>query len=191
MIQQKFYNIYDEWMAEGAILNEEFTGFSNDYLLLHCLILKYQPKTLFEIGTNCGTGTNIICNAMKSYCPDYRVFSLDLPTEIIHGSLRQDDVDRVGVNCKFPYIQLCGNSMTYDYLKHYPIDGWFIDGEHIYENVRYESIQAFLSKPKLIVWHDTDIPEVLKAIQEVTPKNYQLYRIIGTRISYSIPKINL
>ena len=89
MIEQLSKDIlYD---IEDAILNEEFTGFKEDYLVLHSLIRKYQPDTFFEIGTNMGTGTNIICNAM-GFSDDVlnigQVYSLDLPTELAHISLQ-------------------------------------------------------------------------------------------------------
>lgn len=186
-------------LAENAILNEEYYGFKEDYLVLHCLIKKYKPKTFFEIGTNMGTGTNIICNANKGM----KVYSLDLPYEMAHVSLQSPVSEgkgmNTGKNCKREFTQVWGDSRTFDYTQYYPIEGWYIDGEHSYLNVQTETISAIESGAKLIVWHDTDMVEVFNAIREVFQGphysgdefskkvlKYQLYRVTDTRISFAI-----
>src|SRR3972149_5309293 len=124
MITQTFKDIYTEELAQGAILNEEFTGFKEDYLVLHCLLRKHRKvlNTFLEIGTNMGTGTRIIKNAI----PHANVFSLDLPTELAHTSLQhpisEGKGDNVGSKCDLPFTQLRGDSMTFNYKVVYPID---------------------------------------------------------------------
>lgn len=205
MINQTYSDIVTPELLAGAIENNEFEGFREDYHVLHCLIRKYQPKTFFEIGTNMGTGTNIICNAILPSDRKYDVglkgivYSLDLPTELAHISLQhpisEGKGDKVGINCKFAYTQLRGDSMEFDYSK-YPCDAYFIDGEHDYQHPFVETREVVRNKPKLIIWHDADISEVWKAITDVfndtglwvKEGEYDLYRVTDTRIAYALRK---
>jgi predicted O-methyltransferase YrrM len=189
MISQLFADIYDPETAKDAILNEEFHGFKEDYLVLHCLLRKFKPKSVFEIGCNMGTGTNIICNAL----PDAKVYSLDLPTELAHISLQhpisEGKGDRVGSKCTRPFTLLRGDSLIFDYSK-YPCEAYFIDGEHDFEHPFFETTEILKLKPKLIIWHDSDIPEVAEAISLsfVEIKGYKFYRVIDTRMAYAVRK---
>lgn len=186
MIQQTFNDIYTDELAKDAIINNEFPGFREDYLVLHCLIKKYKPKSFFEIGTNLGSGTRIIKNAMGE---EGVVFTLDLPFEQLHPSLVRGEKDIVGINCPLPYIQLRGDSMTFDYSK-YPCEGYFIDGEHDYDHPRIEGYAAVEAGAKLIVFHDLHVVPVQNAVGEVFYRNrdYDVYRVTDTRIAYAIKK---
>lgn len=177
-------------LSEGAILNEAYTGFLEDYLVLHCLLRKYKPKRFLEVGTNMGTGTQIIKNALGEKS---EVFSLDLPAEMAHISkqhpISEGKGNSTGKNCTLPFHQLYGDSRYFNYKKIYPIHGWYIDGEHNYDNVHHESKQAFISRAKIIVWHDADMPDVWQAIAHsyaIYKKNYKLYRVKDTRIAYAV-----
>ncbi|MEY2879261.1 MAG: hypothetical protein RLZZ15_1641 [Verrucomicrobiota bacterium] len=166
-------------LAEGAILNEEFAGFREDYLVLHCLCRALAPRVFFEVGTNHGTGTNIVARALG---PAARVLSLDLPGEA------GDAGARTGCACRLPFTQLRGDSRSFDFSAHHPIEGWFIDGGHCFENVLVESRAALASRPRLAVWHDADIPEVWRALAAVfEPSDYRLFRVTGTRIAFAVP----
>jgi precorrin-6B methylase 2 len=190
MKQTTFDKIVKGELQNGAILNEEYQGFKEDYLVLHCLLRKYKPKTLLEVGTNMGTGTNIICNAI----PDAKVISLDLPYEMADVSLQSPVSEGKGMNtgsyCKFPFTQVWGDSTKYDYSQHYPIDAWYIDGEHNYDNPFHESKEAIKSGSKLIIWHDSDMETVNNAIKDAFKgnKEYNLFRVIDTRIAYAVKK---
>lgn len=202
MIEQKAQDVYFD--IEDAILNEEFPGFKEDYLCLHSLIRKYRPKTFFEIGTNMGTGTNIICRAMHitTYYANM-VYSLDLPTELAHISLQhpisEGKGDKVGSLCTFPYTQLRGDSMKFDFSK-YPCEGYFIDGEHDERHVYHETVRVLRLYPKIIIWHDADISAVFDGINKAfadyhsinlngnRKNNYDLYRVTDTRIAYALRK---
>lgn len=190
MKQYTFKDIYAEDYASDAILNEEFTGFKEDYLTLHCLLKSYKPKTLFEIGTNMGTGTKIIKNALG---PDSTVYSLDLPTDLAHISLQhpinEGKGDSVGHKCDLPFIQLRGDSMEFDYSEH-PCEAYFIDGEHDYSHPNHETKEVLKNNPKLIVWHDSDMETVYNAIVDAFEgvDNYDLYRVTDTRIAFAVRK---
>jgi predicted O-methyltransferase YrrM len=189
MINQTFTDIYNHQIGIDAIINNEFTGFKEDYLILHCLLRLHNPKSVFEIGTNMGRGTEIICNAV----PNATVYSLDLPTELAHISLQhpinEGHGDKVGSLCKRPFKQLRGDSLQFIF-KDYPCEAYFIDGEHDRLHVYTETIGAIFCKAKLIIWHDADIPVVMDGILAglSTSKNYELYRVTDTRIAYAILK---
>lgn len=193
MTNQTFADIYTHKLAKGAIINDEYHGFKEDYLILHCLLRKCKPKSVFEIGTNMGTGTKIIKNAV----PDAEVFSLDLPTELAHISLQhpinEGKGDNVGHRCDLPFTQLRGDSLKFDYSE-YPCEAYFVDGEHDFFHPLHETKEILRLKPKLIVWHDSDIEVVYKGISDAFryiysyPDNYEyfLYRVTDTRIAYAV-----
>lgn len=192
MKNQLYKDIVTPELLSGAIENNEFHGFLQDYHILHCLLKIHNPKSVCEIGTNTGLGTLIIKNAL----PESEVFSLDLPTELAHVSLQhpinEGKGDRVGHRCTLPFTQLRGDSMKFDYSK-YPCEAYYIDGEHDYEHPHHETIQALSIKPKLIIYHDSDIQAVYKAITAAfkdSPegKNYDLFRVTDTRIAYAVRK---
>lgn len=193
MNEIKFENVYTEELAKDAILNEEYHGFREDYLVLHCLLTRHknQIKRFLEVGTNMGTGTNIIKNALGGAAC---VYSLDLPTELAHISLQhpinEGKGDRVGHRCKLPFIQLRGDSLKFDYEVLGDLDAWFIDGEHDYDHPHHEAKAAIKSGAKLIIFHDSDIPCVYDAIADAFKgyENYTLYRVTDTRMAYALRK---
>ncbi len=166
-------------LSTNAIIRQE-PGFEKDFLVLHCLIKKNRPRKLLEIGTCQGYGTLIMANA----CPTCSIISLDLPPNSPPFFLKPSDIGR---KCTRPYQQVYGDSLTYDYAQHFPIDAWFMDGAHDYVHVKHETEQAVKSNAKLIVYHDTDIQEVLEAIVDALDgTEYKIYRITDTRVSYAI-----
>lgn len=196
MIYQKFTDIHTDELATGAIINDRMPGFKEDYLLLHCLLRKYNIRTCFEVGTNTGFGTKIIKNALgeiKSV-----VYSLDLPTDqgnlskqhpIHHGNL-------LGEECDLEYIQLTGNSKTFPYYA-YPAQGYYVDGEHDYDHVLAETKRILTeARPKLVIYHDADMTEVIKGIMDgfrwayvnMLDNTYDLYRVSDTRIAYILKR---
>lgn len=188
MVEQLFKDVFDEQLSKNAIINDRHTGHKEDYLLLDCLLRKHHPKTFFEIGTNTGFGTTIIKNALGN---DSTVYSLDLPDEEWYKS-KQHPISEgkigVGCECEMPYVQLRGDSLVFDFNK-YPCEGYFVDGEHKYKNVFAETDKIVQNNPKIIVWHDTDEPEVLRGvIDAMRNKPYELYRVIDTRITYALKK---
>ncbi len=165
-------------LSSGAIIRQE-AGFETDFLILHCLVKKYQPKNLFEVGTCQGYGTLIMANA----CPTCAIISLDLPPHTPPFNLKPSDI---GHKARGRFQQVYGNSLTYNYQQHFPIDAWFLDGAHDYAHVKHETEQAIQSGATLIVYHDTDIPEVLQAVVDaLADTEYNVYRITDTRVSYA------
>jgi predicted O-methyltransferase YrrM len=188
MIRQLSYReLVTPELEQGAIYNDQHTGFHEDYLVLHCLLRVYQPFTRFlEIGTNMGSGTYVIKNAI----PETAVYSLDLPLEMAGLSKQhprsEGKGDKVGTWCPLPFMQLLGDSRDFDPVP-YKFDGYFIDAEHCYANVLAETTNAQKTNPKLIIWHDTDIEEVMAAVCDALNfSNYHLTRVYDTRISYAV-----
>lgn len=181
MITQTFDQVVTDVM--GAIINYEHPGFPQDYLILHSLLKTHKPETVFEVGTNFGTGTKIICNAL----PKAVVYSLELPKGEGDEWLLQGEKDMTGIHCTFTFTQLRGNSTEFDYSL-FPCEAYYIDAEHTYNNVYQETILIQREAPKIIIYHDSDIPEVLEAIQDAMNENYHLYRVTDTRIAYLLRK---
>lgn len=164
--------------SRKAILRQD-PLFQDDFLCVHHLLDRFQPRTLFEIGTCTGEGTHIIKHAM----PSGTVYSLDLPP-----GMSTYDLPKVGAMCKLPYCQLFGDSLAFDYSLYYPIDSWFIDGAHDYQHVFHETQEAVKAGSFLIIWHDADIPEVFQAIQDALEgsEEHRLYRVLSTRIAFCL-----
>lgn len=188
-MKQTFKEVYDPESCKDAIINNHHPGFKEDYLVIHSLIRKYKPASLFEIGTNTGFGTKIIKNAIG----EGKVYSMDLPLEEFRKI--QKYPDRPGRECNLPFTQLYGDSLKFDYSQ-YPCEAYFVDGAHDYEHVFHETKQILKLSPSLIIFHDADIKEVYDGIVDAFIENntqtdycgsiYNLYRVFDTRILYAV-----
>lgn len=196
MINQKYTDIVKS--DDGLIIHDVYHGFKEDYLVLQTLIIKHKPKSMLEIGTNTGNGVRCIHHAMSQYMKEPSVFSLDLDYETMCQNSAQypldaDGNDRVGSDARhISYIQLRGDSLTFNY-REYPCEGYYIDGEHTTIHAKQETFLILSCKPKIIIYHDTDMPEVMDGILQgiaIHPegKKYEMYRVVDTRISYLIRK---
>ena len=195
----KYTEIVKEPYSQGAITRDDFPGFREDYLAIHSILRRYQPSNILEIGTSTGSGTNIICNAMGVrkgllglLFDKSRVISMDVPPgsdpSIIYPDKEDGHPDQAGKNCNFPYTQLLGSSIEFNFERYYPIDAWFIDGKHDYKYCSKDTKQAIKSKPSIIIWHDIQIKEVHKAVVDVMKSHpqYFLYRVGDTRVAFAI-----
>lgn len=182
--------------SNNAYIRNDFLGFKEDYLVLHCLIRKYNPKYFVEVGTGSGRGTKVICSAMgiKKFWFNLgkKVYSLDVPPgtdpKIMYPNGGEGHPPKAGCDCNLPYEQIFGDSYKFDFSPYYPIEGWFIDGKHNYKYAKNDTKLALKSNPILIVWHDMQISGVFRAIKEVIKKNkkYNLFLVSGTRIAFAI-----
>lgn len=178
-----------------AIIHDVYEGFKNDYLCIHSLIRKYRPASIFEVATNVGGGLNVLCNAIYKYEPNATVYSLDLPYETMRMSSAQYPIgangeDRVGSEARFPYIQLRGDSMTFDFVK-YPVECAYVDSEHDFQHPYREATEFLTMGTRLVIFHDSNITEVWNAIlmaYDNFGNHYDLHRVDGTRISYLLKK---
>ena len=188
MIYQNISDVVTPELMRGAIENNRHPGFIDDYAVLICLIKIHKPRRIFEFGTNTGFGTKIMCNAAGAEC---EVVSFDLPTSECDVSLQhpinEGKGDIVGKECTFPFIQLRGNSYTYDFSSVGKFDFAWVDSEHNYEVPLIEAKAAIAAGAKVIAFHDSDIPEVYRAIVDAFENQpYTLYRVTDTRIAYAV-----
>lgn len=59
----------------------------------------------------------------------------------------------------------------------------FIDGEHTYKMVKHDLEKFSLAHPKYIILHDTDKPELAKAVEEFVRKGEYIYQEEGKNIT--------
>ena len=64
----KYNDLVNNELKLGFITNTEFIGFDEDYYVIQSLLKKWQPKSVFEIGTCTGNGTRIISKRACSSC---------------------------------------------------------------------------------------------------------------------------
>jgi predicted O-methyltransferase YrrM len=192
MKTQHYNDIVTDELLVGTLDHDAYHGFLEDYRVLSCLLKTYTPRSIFEVGTNVGSGINV----MRAALPEAKIYSLDLDYETMKQNSLQypidtDGTDRVGSAAKdVDYTQLRGDSMEFDF-KTMPCEAYFVDGEHDHSHAYHETMQVLSCKPKLIVWHDSDMEEVMNGILDAfkdhrEEKNYQLYRVLDTRISYAV-----
>jgi hypothetical protein len=191
MTEKKSHQVFFE--LEDALIHDAHTGFREDYQVIHSLLRMHKPKSIFEIGTNIGSGINVMARAL----PEAKIFSLDLDYETMKLNSKQYPIgpqgqDRVGSAAKVPYTQLRGDSLTFDYSAH-PCEAYFCDGEHDEHHPYIETLGMLSQLPELIIYHDADIKEVYSGITKAfaeheNGKKYNLVRVIDTRILYALKK---
>lgn len=187
--------------CDRARVRTDFPGFREDYLAIHSLLRRHSPRSVLEIGTSTGLGTNVICNALGvprsgwrgrfRSASDVRVYSIDVPPNtdprIIYPEAEDGHPAEAGADCVFRYTQIYGDSTAFDFSPLYPLDAWFIDGKHNYEYVRKDTEQAVRAAPNLIIWHDLQIPEVERAVADtMRSEPYRVNRVAGTRVGYAL-----
>jgi len=194
MKQQNYNDIVTDELLINSLDHNVHTGFLEDYRVLTCMLRIHKPTTIFEIGTNIGSGINVMTIAL----PEAKIYSLDLDFETMKQNSKQYPVganneDRVGSGALFPYNKLRGDSMSFDYSK-YPCEAYFVDGEHDYEHVFHETKEILKLSPRLIIFHDADIDVVYKGIVDGFSLSgeglfdYELFRVSDTRIAYALKK---
>lgn len=190
MIQQNYSDVVNDDLLKDSLDHNAHTGFLEDYRTITCLLRVFKPGSIFEVGTNVGSGINV----MKKALPEATIYSLDLDYETMKLNSKQYPIspngeDRVGTAARVEYTQLRGDSMKFDYSQ-FRCESYFIDGEHDFDHPFHESKEIAKLEPKLIIWHDADIDCVYKAIVDAIGNNekYTLYRVNGTRIAYAVRK---
>ncbi len=162
------------------------------------LVLKYEPKRIFEIGTFQGRTTlNMALNA-----PEAQIYTLDLPSSqfestklrIAKGeeSYIQKEVSGERFHnhpAEKNIQQLFGDSASFDFTPYYgTIDLTFIDGSHAYEYVKNDTEAALklTRKGGVILWHDytnwDGVRQALNEYYQTQPRFKGLEHIGGTSI---------
>ncbi len=171
------------------------------------MVKRYQPKTIFEIGTMNGRTTlNMALNAPD----DCRVYTLDLPADAIGKTrypiserfLQLVDKPRTGelfadkspetFPCVSRITQLFGDSAMFDYTPYYNrMDFVFIDGSHDYDYVLNDSevaLKLLRNGRGVIVWHDyREEMAVVPALDEFLRRypQLQIFHIAQTSFAFA------
>ena len=66
MTNQNYNDIVTPELLEGTLDHNVHTGFLEDYRVLSCLLKKYNPSSIFEVGTNVGGGINVMAAAVPT-----------------------------------------------------------------------------------------------------------------------------
>jgi len=191
MREVKYEDIVNPLFLIGTIDNNSHPGFLEDYRVLSCLLRSFDPISVFEIGTNIGTGTNIIHAAV----PKADIITLDLDYDSMMKDPSQFPIgpngeDRTGSAINFKCTQLRCDSMAFIY-RDWPCEAYFVDGAHDRVHVELEAREIIMTcSPDIVIFHDADMPEVMEGIlaAEKNQVGYESYRVTGTRIAFLVKK---
>ena len=156
----------------------------NETAIIAALVKRYDPATVFEIGTFDGkTTVNIIANCNRGA----KIYTLDLVRKQMNSTkLPLHKFDKayinkpvigeafLGTDHEKSIVQLTGDSATFDFAPYYgKMDFVFVDGSHSYEYVLNDSRKAIklLSGKGIILWHDYS-----KSWEGVPRALHELYR---------------
>lgn len=149
----------------------------NDYLSLALLLVNYNPKKIFEIGTYLG----ITSEFMLALLPNSKVISIAYPerrfnilnnNKYNNSNLTKKMIgSKVSIKNRNRYVQLYGDSHKIDYTKFMTkygrIDFVFIDGDHSYEGVAMDTQFALkiITKDGNIAWHDANPIKICDSVR--------------------------
>lgn len=166
-----------------------------EYASLAKIIAHLQPRTVFEIGTFRGRTTLLIARHAPK---DAAIHTLDLrpeetrqrwgkSPELIGQAFRDHPA-------KSKITQLYTDDRTFDFRPFYgAMDLIFIDGNHRYEAVKRDTIQAMqmITPGGVILWDDYQLrqPGVMHCVNELGRRVSGIAQIQGTRFAcYRAPR---
>lgn len=162
-----------------------------------------EPRRIFEFGTFRGrTALNFAINSPE----DCEVLTLDLPPDATGGDTALGAADRMIVDCRevgYEYqgqpearkiTQLYGDSTAIDLSAcHGTCDLVFVDGGHIYEVARSDTLRALqLCRPGgIVLWHDWanygEYHDVVRAVLSVLPAKHVVQLESSQLAAYRVP----
>lgn len=170
-----------------------------DLVVLALLVKRYNPKSIFEIGSFEGLGSLIMCNN----CTNETLYTLDLPLKnsnlanVSKFAIKDHSIGTKNYQSgKFfdkirPEVtikHLYGDSWNFDFSPFYnSIDFFFIDGAHTSKYVIKDTLNAIkcIRNDGLIVWHDVKNSKVLNPILRVA-SSLKIYHVVHSNICFAI-----
>jgi len=159
-------------------------GVSAGELSYLCSLAKAQnPRVVVEIGTYRGFTTLHLSRNTPDSC---RIFTVDLPPELAKGTATV--LRAYGNDPKITQILQDSATIQWEHFLSTPIDFAFVDGGHLYEEIRKdtEGVMKALAPNGLVVWHDYRPVEVRwgvkKYLNELYRNGLPLWRIAGTTL---------
>lgn len=163
--EQESIQLREMTVSDGNVATDEL-------VVIVKLIKRYNPRTIFEIGTfNGRTALNMAANSSQ----DSKVYTLDLPREKLNSTklpvtsgdkkfINKENIGSkfIGTDCEKKITQLLGDSASFDFSPYYnSIDFVVVDGSHSYEYVLSDSkiaLKLLRDGKGIILWHDYGSP---------------------------------
>lgn len=165
-----------------------------ELIALSSMIKSFKPLNMLEIGTFNGLSTlHMALNSPSNA----QIHTLDLLQIDLSYPVDESDIsyilDKKKLHKKYaPYpqnkkiIEHQGNSFIYPFTLFGAPELAFIDGGHLYENVKNDTEQCFkiLKKPGLMIWHDytPDCPGVFDYLNTLS-KTHKIQHIKGSSLA--------
>jgi predicted O-methyltransferase YrrM len=160
-------SVDDKLMVKMAYpIGSELGGiYSEEALYFILLVKEYKLKTLVEIGTMAGVSTRLFAALASRY--DGHVYSID-------GNANKDVQLKLDVLKLSKYVDLIPVwSPWLGFIPDWNIDLLFIDGDHSYMSVLvdYHYFNYFANKGAIIAFHDSNIEDIPRAIEEICKRD--------------------
>jgi len=171
-----------------------------DLLILAVLVKKYNPKTIFEIGTFEGLGSLVMCENcsanvlytldfnpnkpriipnLKRNKPEQKNSHSSFTSE--HSDYLKEIKDDVQIN------RLFSDSRHFDYSPFFDsIDFFYIDATKTYPYILKDTLNAIncIRKGGTIAWHDVKVSPMLKVLSKLS-SFLKIYYIVNSNICFT------
>ncbi len=167
----------------------------NDYLALSAILLHYQPKRIFEIGTYLGVTSDFFLRLL----PECEVVSIAYVGRLLGSfgkSYNNSNLSKkrlgslIGPERRGRFHQIYGDShrLSSDSLKNRfgVFDFIFIDGDHCADGVRRDTelARSLITDNGLICWHDANPKDKYRDVQLFLEQELSL-KAVATMDDYS------
>jgi len=144
-----------------------------DYKFLYGFVSMIRPKTIVEIGTNCGGSAVAMAMALRDAgLTKSRIVSIDINKGYLE--IARNQLKKLGL-LKYVFLRHGNSSLVYDYAS---FDMAFIDGDHTYEGCLAD-FHNLKNKTTYVLIHDSAQNEgVSKAVENIERmKSYKVFNL--------------